>query len=987
MVPPLVLTLLAALLTPGRGAAQTTETYPFRNPRLSLDGRLSDLLGRLTLDEKISLLHQSQAAIPRLGIAYYKPGTEALHGLAWSNDINNNWNMTTANGTVFPQALGLASTWNPKLINRVGSVVADETRGFHAKNPDLWGLNVWSPVVNPLRDPRWGRNEEGYSEDPTLTSTIATAYGSGLQGDDPTYLKTAATIKHYLAYNNENARQVTDANVPARVLNEYDRQPFKSVISADAATGVMSSYNLVNGRPNTVNPDFSDVIRSWTDKELYNVTDWGSPRWLTDWQKYFPSQPEAVAAVIKAGLNEFTVDNSDSQPTITAIKEALSRGLLTEKDIDLAVRPLLSIRIRLGEFDPDGGPYSKISPDVINSPEHQKLARRTAGEAIVLLKNAKKTLPLDASKTRNLAVVGPLADTIYHDWYSGVGDYGVTPFRGIQERLGTAARVTSNEASDRIALRDVTSGKYLAATGTTNDDLVTANATSQETSAQFDVLDWGQGVVTLRNVASGRYLGYNWWRFVTRDEQPNDWFVQQQFKLEDQSDGTVVLRYAGYDTAEDPFTGPPYLTLDSEGRLMLGSATAEGAAHFKKELVIDGIASAVSAAKAADTAVVVVGNMPFINGRENHDRSTMALAERQQRLIKEVFAANPHTILVLETNYPDTITWEQQQLPGIIWTTHAGPETGHAVADVLFGDVNPAGRLTQTWYRSDKDVPADLLNYDIISSDQTYLYYRGNPLYPFGYGLSYTSFRYSNLKLNRSTVDSKGTVRVSVDVTNTGDRAGDEVVQLYTHQRASRDKTPVKALRAFERVSLAPGATKTVTLTLKAADLAHWDVTRDRWVVESSEIDLMVGASSSDLRARATLRVLGETIPARDLSKVTRAENFDGYSGIRLVDESKQRGTAVGATASGAWVKYSEAKLRNSARFTALAAKATPGDGSLQIRLDSPTGPLLGTIPVPSTGDVYKYVDIGGELAKTSGRHDVYLVFDSDLRIASFSIS
>src|SRR5664279_2588885 len=381
VLPAVALALVGSALMLSPSTAATT--YPFRNPGLGLNARVGDLLGRLTLDEKISMLHQYAPAIPRLGIPMFKTGTEALHGVAWSTDYNNNGNVVTANGTVFPQAVGLASTWDPALIQQVGSAVGDEARGFNAENPVVWGLNLWAPVVNLVRHPRWGRNEEGYSEDPTLTASIATAYGSGMEGNDPRYLKTAPTLKHYLAYNNEAGRDVTSSNVPNRVLNEYDRQAFKPEIVANAATGVMASYNLVNGRPSTVSPDLNGLLRSWTDKPLLNVSDAYAPYNLTGSEAYFPTQVVADAAVLKAGLNSFTIDGTNSQPMITAIQAGLAQGLLTERDIDTAVRPALTVRFRLGLFDPDGGPYAKITAAAINTTAHQHLARKTADEAMV----------------------------------------------------------------------------------------------------------------------------------------------------------------------------------------------------------------------------------------------------------------------------------------------------------------------------------------------------------------------------------------------------------------------------------------------------------------------------------------------------------------------------------------------------------------------------------------------------------------------------
>src|SRR5690606_19555404 len=382
---PLALTLVAGVFTAPAAAAQD---LPFRDPSLPVEQRVADLLGRLTLPEKLGLLHQSQEAIPRLGIPYHKNGTEALHGVAWSNDLNDGWNQKLASGTVFPQAVGLASTWDPELVKKVGSAVGDEVRGYHATDPTLWGLQVWAPVVDPLRDPRAGRNEEGYSEDPLLTGAMATAYGKGLQGDDPFYLTTAPVLKHYLAYNNEVDRSLTSSNLTPRLKHEYYEQPFRAAISADAATGVMASYNLVNGRPNHVNADLEEVVRSWTDKTLYNVSDAWGPHALTDLERYFDDKAEAFAAVLKSGQDSFTVDGSDAGPMRQHLTAALDRGLITEADVDRSVSRALTIRFRLGHFDPDGGPYRNIGPDVIDSAAHRALNRETAAKAAVLLKNS-----------------------------------------------------------------------------------------------------------------------------------------------------------------------------------------------------------------------------------------------------------------------------------------------------------------------------------------------------------------------------------------------------------------------------------------------------------------------------------------------------------------------------------------------------------------------------------------------------------------------
>jgi beta-glucosidase len=500
------------------------------------------------------------------------------------------------------------------------------------------------------------------------------------------------------------------------------------------------------------------------------------------------------------------------------------------------------------------------------------------------------------------------------------------------------------------------------------------------------VFDWGRGIVTLRAVANNKYIDrFNFGpNFVNSAAQPHDWFVQQQFVLEAQTDGTVAIRYAGFEKAFD-WAGPEvYLTVASDGALALTATTVADAARFRRQVIQSGTDAAVAAVKGADAAVVVVGSMPFINGREDHDRTTMALAEGQEALVQAVRAANPNTIVVLETSYPMTITWEQDHVPAILWTSHAGQETGHAIAGALFGDVNPAGRLTQTWYRSTADLPS-ILEYDIIKAKRTYQYFDGQPLFAFGHGLSFSTFRYRDLRVSDRTLDADDHLTVEVDVTNTGARAGDEVVQLYTHQNKSRDAMPGKQLRAFQRVHLERGQTKTVRLTIPVSDLAHWDVTRDRWVVETSTHDVMIGSSSADIRQRAMVNVRGETIPERSLARETRAINFDDYSGVDLVDESKPFGDAVGTT-EGTWLRFADVDL--SRRATAFSAEvASVGGGSIDVRLDDPLGGrLLGTAQVSSTGGIYNYATTTATLAAGNGRHDVYLVFHGALRISTFAI-
>lgn len=816
--------------------------YPFQNPGLSLEIRVNDLAARLTLEEKISFLHQYQPAIPRLGIAAFRTGTEALHGVAWLGVA-----------TVFPQAIGLASTWNPALIKQVGSAVGDEVRGYYSKNRELNGLNVWAPVVDLLRDPRAGRNEEGYSEDPFLTGQVALAYSGGLQGDDPFYLKTAPSLKHFFAYNHEANRDTCDSNIDPRNMHEYYLRAFQTVIAAGKAAGVMTSYNLVNGRPNTLSPYLNSMIRQWTSQPLMIVSDAGGPTNIVNSQRYYSTHPEGHAAAIRNGLDSFTDQDTKTAFSLGTIQSALQADLLTPAEIENAVRHILSIRIRLGEFDPEN-PYAGITETVINAPAHQALAREAARQQFVLLKNEGNTLPLNKSRLNTIAVIGQRADEVLTDWYSGTLPYTLTPLAAIRNKVGAGVTVT----------------------------------------------------------------------------------------------------YAADNTDE----------------------------------------AAVEIARAADVAIVFVGNHPTCNagwaqcsdpseGKEAVDRQVINLPT--ESLIQQVYAANPKTTVVLISSFPYAINWTNSHIPAILWASHAGQELGTALAEVLFGDYAPAGRLTQTWYASLEGMPP-ITEYDIIKNDRTYLYFTGTPLYPFGHGLTYPPFQYSNLRVSSSTVRSTEQVTLSADVTNTGSLASDEVVQLYVHAQPSRVKRPIKELKGFSRTNLQPGQTQTINFSLPAAELAFWDVTQEKWIIESGLYDILIGRSSGDIRLATTLRVLGETIPHRNLYQVTRAENYDDYSGVRLVDETRESGTAVGATAPGDWIAFKGADFGSGAKeFVASVSNANASPVLLEIRLDSPNGNLVGTAVALTTEDVYNWATVTASVDGAAGVHDVYLVFGGGLRIRTFT--
>lgn len=470
---------------------------------------------------------------------------------------------------------------------------------------------------------------------------------------------------------------------------------------------------------------------------------------------------------------------------------------------------------------------------------------------------------------------------------------------------------------------------------------------------------------------------------ATRDqEEPNGWVVKQTFRLLAQPDGSYLL--------ENVSNRRCVVVSTSDGSLAACAASRAEATRFARKAIANGTEAAAAAARDADVAVVVVGNHPLINGRETQDRHDIRLAPAQDRLVRAVRAANPRTVLVVESSYPVAITWADQHVPAILWSSHGGQELGNALAEVLFGDHAPAGRLPQTWYRSAADLP-DILDYDIIKCDRTYLYFQGTPLYPFGHGLTYTSFRYANLRLSAGQVDAGGQVEVTVEVTNTGATDGDEVVQLYTRQRASRDKQPLRQLRGFQRIHLQAGGTATVRFDLEVDDLAHWDVTRGRFVVESGRYEVMVGRSSADVRQATILEVRGETIPPRRVvGREVEAVDFDDYHRIELVDETRTRGDAVGAASPGAWIEFREVDFGDGVeRFIAHVAKDDPGSATIQLCLGDPaTGPVIGTAAVPSSGGRYTWTTITAEVYGAAGVHDLYLVFSGGgLRLSRFAFT
>ncbi|MFD9933797.1 glycoside hydrolase family 3 C-terminal domain-containing protein [Streptomyces massasporeus] len=942
--------------------AHTPSTEPFRDPQLPFAKRIDDLLSRLTPQEKTAFLHQFAPAVERLGVAAFRTGQEALHGVAWMGPA-----------TVFPQAVGLGATWNPELVRRVGDAVSREIRAMRAKD-DRVGLNVWSPTVNLLRHPLWGRNEEGYSEDPKLTSAIATAYTRGLRGEHPIYWRTAPVLKHWLAHNNETDRSTTSSSVRPRVLHEYDLRAFRDTVEAGAVAGVMPAYNLVNGRPNHVSPYLAEHLRTWTEEELLVCSDAGAPSNLVDSEHYFDTHEEATAAALVAGVDSFTDHGTDSSQIIGRLRGALERGLLTEADLDTAVRRQLSVRFRLGEFDPSYDPHDATGE--FDTPAHRALALEAAEQAIVLLQND-GVLPL-APDTR-IAVVGLLADECKLDWYSGTLIHRSTPLEGLYERFG-AERVEFAEGVDRVRLKTSTgaflhvlpaegaAGEVRGAEGALDPALLTGRTdlpvlTTDPTGTELALAEWGEGVLTLR-APDGRYLS------VADDgclrasaDQPGGWIVQETFRLEPHANGHL-LKHLG--------TGR-HVCVSADGV----KVADEDPEVFELVVAERGEEAVARAAATADVVVVVAGNDPYINGRETEDRTTLRLPGQQERLLRAARAANPATVLALVSAYPYAV--DTAELPAVLWTAHGGQAAGTALARVLAGDVSPAGRLPQTWYADDADLPG-LLDYDVIGARQTYLYFEGTPLFPFGHGLSYASFAYGGLTARAEDE----AVRVSFSVTNTGDVTAEEVAQLYARAVDASVPRPRRELLDHRRVTLAPGETAELGFDVPLAAFAFWDVAQDRWRVEPGGYELLAGASSEDVRLRTTVTLDGEpTLPRAVLANGLASAGFDEQQGIAIVDRTKVSGDAV--TPAGPEPGELVYRACDFGRGVSGVTVEVAGEGTVELSLDG--GPALAVLsPAAPTPGPYDYVTLGASIA-AAGVHDVHLRLRGPLRLARVGFS
>jgi len=821
--------------------------------------RLEDMLSLMTVEEKISQLGNGGPAIERLNLAQYYHGGEALHGVM---DF-------TVNTTSFPSPIGLGCTFNTDLIHRMATAISDEARILARKKGK--SLVFFSPNINIARDPRWGRNDEVYSEDPYLMGQMGKAFITGLQGDHPYYLKAVASPKHYVANNEDWRRHFGSAYITKRNLHEYYLPAFKTAFTEAGAYSVMGSFNEINDLP--CHADrwlLTGLLRDKWGFEGYVVSDHSAVRDIHLFHRFTKTRAEANAVALKAGLDMSNLYFP------RYMKETLDQGLIEEAQIDTAVRRILRARFKLGVYDPPRVvPYSDIPEERLESAQHQELALQTARESMVLLKN-EGVLPFDAEQMESVAVIGPNADETVLGNYSGFPSVKISPLEGIREKAQEhEAEVSYTPGSHHtIPAWSPIPSKYLAPMDHEDQNGLEAEYFNNEDyNGYADVtridqtidFDWGEGSPHDSIQKDG--FSVRWHGYIEAPETGT-------YKLAVKCKDAVRLRingqlmYDGWEQGWHRHKAPGYAWYEPrikekvvEMKMVKGqrygiemlyrNSRDVASARLMWDYQNDPHQKAVEAAENADAAVVVVGlNGEFV--QESFDRHHIEMPHAQQELIEAVHQANPNTVVVVVSGSP--LPAESfGDIPGILQAWYAGQAQGTAIAEVLFGDYNPGGKLSQTYYRSTEQLPS-FTEYNIIEANHTYQYMYEEPMFPFGHGLSYTHFEYSDLQVTPS-VGSHEVIGVSLDVANTGDREGDEVVQLYVSDKEASVKMPDKELKRFQRISLEAGQTKRVSFELPARELHYFNEKKGTFVVEPGEFDLMIGSSSADIRMKGVVTV------------------------------------------------------------------------------------------------------------------------------------
>jgi beta-glucosidase len=831
------------------GCSRTESTETWRDPSIGVEQRAADLVAQMTLEEKAEQVGHTAPAIPRLGVPEYNWWNEGLHGVARAGIA-----------TVFPQAIGMASSWDVPLMHDVADVISDEFRAkflttVHPDGGTDWyrGLTVWSPNINIFRDPRWGRGQETYGEDPYLTAQIAIAFIHGLQGDDPNFFKTIATSKHYAVHSGpESTRHTEDIHPSAHDLEDTYLPAFHDTVVDGGVDSIMCAYNAVDGIPACANEMLlkTRLREAWGFKG-YVVSDCGAAAniFRKDALAYTDDPAKGVALAFEAGMDVICGDYRNDMSTESEhIVDAVERGLLDEAVLDRALRRLFEARIRLGLFDPHY-PFPDIKPDDYDTEAHNALALRMAQKSMVLLKNKGNLLPLRKAPP-TIAVIGPNADSLdaLLGNYNGIPSHPVTVVDGIRARFADSKVIYAQgtgligKASPQVPDDALCVDSDCSNHGLTEEAFAdsTLSGTATETNVEPNVSVMWAG--TDRNTAT-RWTGFlrapKSGSYRVRLDSDNGYRIWVDDKLVADT----------WDVGEDGSSTATDVELEQGLTYALRIEAIQSGRRGYQRLLWDPpgdrAEEAVAAAESADLVVFVGGLDATIEGEEmdveapgfsGGDRTSLDLPAPQEQLLERVYATGKPVVLVLMSGSALGVNWADANVPAIVEAWYPGGSGGTAVAGLLAGDYSPAGRLPVTFYKSvDQLPPFD----DYAMAGRTYRYFEGEPLYPFGYGLSYTEFAYSNPQVSPVAIGVGDTVTISVDVVNTGDMDGDEVVQLYLSHPGA-DGAPIRSLEGFRRIHLAKGEMQRVEFPLSGRRLSVVDSDGVRRI-DPGTVDVWIG--------------------------------------------------------------------------------------------------------------------------------------------------
>lgn len=932
----------------------------YRNRTYPLEHRLDSLISSLTISEKISLLSTSQTAIPRLKLPAYQIGGEAAHGV-----VDRSGGKTT----VFPQPIGLSSTWNKLLLKQVGVVIGEEARIFYENNNKQTGLTLWAPTIDMERDPRWGRTEEAYGEDPYLTGELTKELIMGMQGEDPFYVKLVAAPKHFYGNNNEHGREYISNSIDPRNRYEYYLKAFEPAFTKANALSMMTAYNGINGIPCMQIHEIKDIVRDKWRMDGFIVSDGGALSLNVDKYHYYDTYAEALADAMKKGIDCFVDEKSLVEK---AAEEALDQRMISEEDITLAIRNILKVRFRLGQLDDDlsANPYHNVNLSKMCSVEHAEIALKATKESIVLLKNENNLLPLDEKKMKKLAVIGPTANAIYRDWYTGYSPFQITPLSGIKQRLKNK-KILFTSGNDKVTFKAVSADQYLSINE--NDELVFQRIKHSDGLSESEVFeheDWGWNGNLLKSTLNGNYVRQDEKNrtFEAKKNEVFDWFIREKIAFHTlKEDNQYQL---------STWRGEP-LSVSKSGRLIASTRNE----IFSKNVITSGIAQAVKIAKESDTAIVFLGNNPMLNGKETEDRPDITLAEHQQKLIEAVYEVNKNVVVVIVGSYPFAVNWIKDNIPAVIYSAHGSQMLGEGLASIMLGDESPSGRLSMTWYESVKQL-SSIFDYDVIRGNRTYMFIEEEPLFPFGFGLSYGKFQYRSMEVDTDTLKRDLNVKVKFCLENISNIDAYEVVQLYATIENSSIKRAKKQLIAFEKVKLSAKENKIVELNFHTNQLCFWDVEKEMFSLEKGSCLLSLRSSSEEVLLQRTVEVDGEAPVIRDLSKETKAENFDDYASI-ILNKGENKINCTTNQGNG-WICFKNVSL-NKRNHMSIRATTDGGVGKINVKLDNLTGDVIAESIIEKDLP-WKWDDYLLTFDALNHIHDIYIFMEGDVSINTIQI-